>query len=102
MESQEAIAIIREMIQQRCQQDREFEALSVALDALSALQFGIRWRRIKKGERLPCTAYLWSVSYDKYHDFFEGRLMPNVKGVMLGCDTWYLPTTDVHDLPKED
>lgn len=35
MERKESIEIIREMMRQRCQQDREFEALSEALDALN-------------------------------------------------------------------
>ena len=61
-----------------------------------------KWRRIKAGERLPCPAYVWTIAYDNYPDCFEGRLMPNIQGVKLGRDTWYLPVDVIHNLPKED
>lgn len=61
----------------------------------------LRWRKIRMGERLPCVAYLWSVSFDKYAETFKGRLMPNIKGATVGADTWYLPVQVIHDLPKE-
>ena len=61
-----------------------------------------KWRRIKAGERLPCPAYVWTIAYDNYPDCFEGRLMPNIQGVKVGRDTWYLPVDVIHNLPKED
>ena len=61
-----------------------------------------KWRRIKAGERLPCPAYVWTIAYDNYPDCFEGRLMPNIEGVKIGRDTWYLPVDVIHNLPKED
>lgn len=61
-----------------------------------------KWRRIKAGERLPCPAYVWTIAYDNYPDCFEGRLMPNIQGVKVGQDTWYLPVDVIHNLPKED
>lgn len=61
-----------------------------------------KWRRIKAGERLPCPAYVWTIVYDNYPDCFEGRLMPNIEGVKVGRDTWYLPVDVIHNLPKED
>ena len=61
-----------------------------------------KWRRIKEGERLPCPAYVWTIVYDNYPGCFEGRLMPNVEGVRVGRDTWYLPVDVIHNLPKED
>ena len=61
-----------------------------------------KWRRIKAGERLPCPAYVWTIAYDNYPDCFEGRLMPNMQGVKVGRDTWYLPVDVIHNLPKED
>lgn len=77
MENKEAIAIIREMIQQRCQQDREFEALSVALDALTATPFAKE--KIKhESERTRDMAYnlgsAWGVSHeqDKLYAIAEG------------------------------
>lgn len=60
------------------------------------------WRRIRKGERLPCYAYLWSISYEKYPECYQGRLMPNMEGVLVGSDTWYLPVMQIHELPKEE
>ena len=61
-----------------------------------------KWRKIKAGERLPCPAYVWTTAYDNYPDCFEGRLMPNIQGVKVGRDTWYLPVDVIHNLPKED
>ena len=61
-----------------------------------------KWRRIKAGERSPCPAYVWTIAYDNYPDCFEGRLMPNIQGVKVGLDTWYLPVDVIHNLPKED
>lgn len=61
-----------------------------------------KWRKIKAGERLPCPAYVWTIAYDNYPDCFEGRLMPNIQGVKVGQDTWYLPVDVIHNLPKED
>lgn len=61
-----------------------------------------KWLRIKTGERLPCPAYVWTIAYDNYPDCFEGRLMPNIQGVKVGRDTWYLPVDVIHNLPKED
>ena len=61
-----------------------------------------KWRKIKAGERLPCPAYVWTIAYDNYPDCFEGRLTPNIKGVKVGRDTWYLPVDVIHNLPKED
>ena len=60
-----------------------------------------KWKRIKKGEKLPCPAYIWSIAFDRYDDAFEGRLIPNMEGVTVGADTWYLPSKAIHDLPKE-
>lgn len=61
-----------------------------------------KWKKIKAGERLPCHAYVWTIAYDNYPDCFEGRLVPNVQGVKVGRDTWYLPVDVIHNLPKED
>lgn len=61
-----------------------------------------KWRKIKAGERLPCPAYVWTIVYDNYPDCFEGRLIPNIQGVKVGEDTWYLPVDVIHNLPKED
>ena len=61
-----------------------------------------KWRRIKAGQRLPCPAYLWSLDYDKMAECWQGRLIPNVEGVKVGTDTWYLPVDVIHNLPKED
>lgn len=61
-----------------------------------------KWKKIKAGERLPCPAYVWTIAYDNYPDCFEGRLMPNIEGVKVGRDTWYLPVDVIHNLPKED
>ena len=61
-----------------------------------------KWKKIKAGERLPCPAYVWTIAYDNYPDCFEGRLMPNIQGVKVGRDTWYLPVDVIHNLPKED
>lgn len=62
---------------------------------------GIYWHAIKKGDTLPCRAYLWTTNYEKYHDCFEGRLIPNVENVTVGADMWYLPVDDVYNLPRE-
>lgn len=62
---------------------------------------GIYWHAIKQGERLPCRAYLWNLSYEKYHDCWEGRLVPNLENVSVGGDTWYLPADDLRALPRE-
>jgi hypothetical protein len=61
-----------------------------------------KWKKIKTGERLPCPAYVWAIAYDNYPDCFQGRLIPNIQGVKVGQDTWYLPVDVIHDLPKED
>ena len=79
----------------------------VALDAAQRAKIKImedfpKWRKIKAGERLPCPAYVWAIAYDNYPDCFEGRLMPNIQGVKVGRDTWYLPVDVIHNLPKED
>ena len=79
----------------------------VALDAAQRAQEQImkefpKWKKIKAGERLPCPAYVWTIAYDNYPDCFEGRLMPNIQGVKVGRDTWYLPVEAIHNLPKED
>ena len=60
------------------------------------------WKRIRKDERLPCEAYLWGVAYEPNCGNFYGRLIPNIAGVQVGMDTWYLPAEDVKNLPKED
>ena len=62
---------------------------------------GIYWHAIKKGEKLPCRAYIWNPDYEKYHDCWEGRLIPNLEKIHVGADTWYLPAKDVRDLPRE-
>lgn len=62
---------------------------------------GIYWHAIKKGEKLPCHAYIWNPNYEKYHDCWEGKLIPNVENIRVGADTWYLPAKDVRDLPRE-
>lgn len=62
---------------------------------------GIYWHAIKKGDTLPCRAYLWTTNYEKYHDCFEGRLIPNVENVTVGADMWYLPVDDIQTLPRE-
>lgn len=62
---------------------------------------GIYWHAIKKGERLPCRAYIWNPDYEKYPDCWEGRLIPNLENICVGADTWYLPAKDVRDLPRE-
>lgn len=61
-----------------------------------------RWIRIKKGERLPCPAYVWSTTYESYNHLWQGQLVPNVEGVIMGCDTWYLPADDIKNLPKDE
>lgn len=63
--------------------------------------FGIYWHKIKKGERLPCRAYVWNPDYEKHHDCFEGRLIANLENILVGGDTWYLPADDVRNLPRE-
>ena len=63
--------------------------------------YGIYWHAIKKGERLPCRAYIWDHNFEKYYDFWEGRLIPNMENISIGRDTWYLPADDVRDLPRE-
>lgn len=60
------------------------------------------WRRIRHGDRLPCHAYLWNSEYEKHPDCIQGRLIPNIPGVIVGSDTWYLPVMQIHDLPKEE
>lgn len=62
---------------------------------------GIYWHAIKRGEKLPCRAYIWNPDYEKYHDCWEGRLIPNLEKICVGADTWYLPAKDVRDLPRE-
>ena len=62
---------------------------------------GIYWHAIKKGDTLPCRAYLWTANYEKYHDCFEGRLIPNMENVTVGADMWYLPVDDIRALPRE-
>jgi len=71
-------------------------------DGVASVKDTPRWRRIKEGERLPCPAYLWSITYKDYADHWEGKLIPNMEGVLVGSDTWYLPVADVKNLPKED
>lgn len=61
-----------------------------------------KWKKIKTGERLPCPAYVWAIAYDNYPDCFQGRLMPNIQGIKVGQDTWYLPVDVIHNLPKEE
>ena len=60
------------------------------------------WRRIRKGERLPCNAYVWHIGFEKNPGCWDGKLIPNVAGILVGADSWYLPAQDVHDLPKEN
>ena len=62
----------------------------------------VMWKRIRKGETLPCSAYLWHIVYEPNCKYYEGRLIPNVEGVKVGMDTWYLPAEDVKNLPKEE
>lgn len=62
---------------------------------------GIYWHAIKRGEKLPCRAYIWNPDYEKYHDCWEGRLIPNLENISVGGDTWYLPADDVKNLPRE-
>lgn len=55
-----------------------------------------RWRRIRKGERLPCDAYLSCLAVEYQHGRMIAKsLVPNVAGVTVGQDTWYLPVDDV-------
>lgn len=62
---------------------------------------GIYWHAIKEGDMLPCRAYLWTTNYEKYHDSFDGRLIPNVENITVGADMWYLPVDDIRALPRE-
>lgn len=73
-------------------------------EAMGSVSFesDVRWRRIRKGEHLPCPAYLWSVAFRDYPNSFEGKLVPNIQGCMVGADTWYLPVEDIANLKKED
>ena len=63
--------------------------------------FGIYWHKIKKGEKLPCRAYVWNLDYEKHYDCFEGRLIANLENISVGSDTWYLPADDVRNIPRE-
>lgn len=55
-----------------------------------------RWRRIRKGERLPCEAYLSCLAVEYQHGKMIAKsLVPSVAGVIVGQDTWYLPVEDV-------
>lgn len=64
------------------------------------------WRKIKKGDYLPCRAYLWKLGFEdkkNFHGdcFVDGYLVPN-EAVGVGCDTWYLPVDAIKNLPKEE
>ena len=67
---------------------------------------GIYWHAIKKGDKIPCRAYLYKVAYETENNFggratIDGLLVPNIENVTCGCDTWYLPADDVKNLPRE-
>lgn len=67
---------------------------------------GIYWHAIKRGEKIPCRAYLYKVAYETENNFggratIDGLLVPNIENVTCGCDTWYLPADDVKNLPRE-
>ena len=67
----------------------------------------LKWRRIRTGERIPCNAYLYNLAYERKNNFggkitIDGYLLPNIKGLKCGCDTWYLPVEAIKNLPKED
>ena len=64
------------------------------------------WRKIKKGELLPCESYIWKFAYEDKKNFcgkcyVEGHLVPNV-ACRIECDTWYLPVDEIKNLPKEE
>jgi hypothetical protein len=58
-----------------------------------------KWKPIKKGEKLPCWAYLMTM---------DGTITRNVSamGVTIGQDAYYLPSEDlietIKDFPKEE
>ena len=51
------------------------------------------WKRIRKGERLPCKSYLLKD---------DGTLidMPSGEGILVGQDAYYLPCDELKKLPK--
>lgn len=56
------------------------------------------WKRIHKGERLPCDAYLIpeNCSPTAYNSH-----LPCAEGVIIGFDGWYLDVSEIEKLPKE-
>lgn len=55
----------------------------------------IQWRRIAKGEVLPCTAMLMKE---------DGTIstVATCAGVVVGQDAYYLPVEELRSLPKDD
>ena len=62
-----------------------------------------RWKRIRKGERLPETSYIWDFAYGERNGggISTNWLLPNIPCV-VGCDAWYIPVDVIKNLPRED
>ena len=62
-----------------------------------------RWKRIRKGERLPETSYIWDFAYGERNGggISTNWLLPNIPCV-VGCDAWYIPVDVIKNLPREE
>ena len=62
-----------------------------------------KWKRIRKGERLPETSNIWDFAYGERNGggISTNWLLPNIPCV-VGCDAWYIPVDVIKNLPREE